>query len=93
MPIKKNPNDNYMDKKNMELEERGEIEFGKCEICGKNKELTRTYFRYDIKCECHSPYHFELVRHCYDCTPIEPTETKITLKTRNIMKLDESELL
>lgn len=63
----------------------GEIETGKCECCGKdNVRLERTYFRYPIKCECHSPEHFVLIRHCEDCTPEEPKETKITLKTRDL---------
>ena len=50
------------------------IEFGKCDICGKEDNLERTYFEYDIKCECHSPKHFELVSHCKDCVPSMPTE-------------------
>ena len=50
------------------------IEFGKCDICGKEDNLERTYFEYDIKCECHSPKHFELVRHCKNCIPSMPTE-------------------
>ena len=50
------------------------IEFGKCDICGKEDNLERTYFEYDINCECHSPKHFELVSHCKDCVPSMPTE-------------------
>ena len=50
------------------------IEFGKCDICGKEDNLIRTYFEYDIKCDCHSPRHFELVVHCKDCIPSMPTE-------------------
>ena len=30
----------------------GGIEFGKCDICGKETELERTYFYYPIHCEC-----------------------------------------
>lgn len=56
----------------------GEIEYGKCEICGEEAPLERTYFRYDLKCECHSPEHFELVRHCKGCKPVEPRETKVS---------------
>jgi hypothetical protein len=66
----------------------GEVEYGKCDICGKEAVLQRTYFRYDIKCECHSPYHFELVMHCKDCIPKEPEETKIILKTKALKKVD-----
>ena len=62
----------------------GDQEFGKCDICGEDKILQREYYRYDIKCECHSPQHSEYVSHCDDCTPVEPTETKITLQTENL---------
>jgi len=65
----------------------GCIEFGKCEICNKETNLNRKYFRYDIKCECHSPNHFELVIHCNDCIPIEPKLTKIDIKTETLNKL------
>lgn len=62
-----------------------ENEIGKCECCGKdNVLLERTYFRYPFKCECHSPEHFILVRHCKECKPKEPEETKITLKTEDL---------
>lgn len=56
---------------------------GTCFVCGEEKvKLTRTYFKYgDIKCECHSPAHFELFEHCKTCKPKTPTEVKITLKT------------
>ena len=61
---------------------RGEIELGKCGICGKEKQLTRTYFRYpNMKCECHSPCHFDLIIHCRDCVPVRPRETKVLLRT------------
>ena len=30
----------------------GGIEFGTCDICGKEAELERTYFYYPIHCEC-----------------------------------------
>ena len=51
----------------------GEIEFGKCEICGKEAPLERTYFYYPIHCECcgskdknGQKQHFEMVVHCED---------------------------
>lgn len=63
----------------------GEMEIGKCECCGKdNVPLERTYFRYPFMCECHSPEHFVLIRHCEDCEPTEPKETRITLKTEDL---------
>lgn len=49
-------------------------EWGKCDICGKEGFLERTYFYYDINGDCHSPKHFELVSHCKDCVPSMPTE-------------------
>ena len=60
----------------------GEIEIGRCECCGQeNVPLMRKYFYYPLQCECHSPSHFVLIRHCEDCEPEEPKETKVTLKT------------
>lgn len=55
----------------------GEIEVGNCDVCGNKKQLNRKYFHYDFKCECHSPNHFELVRHCNECTPKAPEVTKV----------------
>ena len=62
-----------------------EIEIGTCECCGKqNAKLMRKYFRYPIECECHSPEHFILIRHCKDCEPEEPSETRVTIKTQDL---------
>lgn len=65
----------------------GEIEVNKCQICDTIGPIQRTYFNYDIKCECHSPNHFEVIFHCYNCVPKEPVETKIIVKTKNLSKL------
>jgi hypothetical protein len=62
----------------------GSVEYGKCEICGKETNLQRTYFNYKIKCECHSPNHFDLVRHCKDCKPQKPSETRVLLRTEGL---------
>lgn len=70
----------------------GESEFGKCDICKQNKPLERTYYHYDIKCDCHSPQHFELVSHCLQCRPQEPLVTTIALQTKDL-KLEENILL
>ena len=59
----------------------GGIEYGKCEICGKEAPLERTYFYYPIHCECcgskdkdGQKQHFVMVRHCKDCpAPIPET--------------------
>ena len=70
----------------------GDIEFGKCDVCGKDSlQLTRTYFRYNIRCECHSPFHFELICHCADCVPKEPLQTKVTFKTEYLKCLSKNE--
>lgn len=61
-------------------------EFGKCEICGKEDFLIRQYWSYDIKCECHTPNHFDMVRHCKACVPVKPSTTKITIKTPDVIK-------
>lgn len=44
-------------------------------MCGEERSLKRTYYHYDIKCDCHSPTHFELIKHCKDCVPSEPVST------------------
>ena len=64
-----------------------EFEYGRCEVCGEEGILTRTYFRYDIKCECHSPNHFEIVLHHKDCVPKEPTYTKVSFRTEELKKI------
>lgn len=66
----------------------GEIEFGKCDICGKESGLSRTYFYYNIPCECcgckedGKNMHFVMVRHCEDCVPDVPKEIKPVLKSK-----------
>jgi len=65
-------------------------EIGTCDICGKRASLSRTYYNYEIACECHSPYHFELILHCKNCTPKEPAITTIKIKTKELKKVKES---
>lgn len=62
----------------------GDIEFGKCPVCGEKKQLLRTTYYYGIKCECHSPEHFEIAWHCKDCVPKEPKETKVSFLTEKL---------
>lgn len=58
---------------------------GTCEVCKKeNVSLTRTYFHYDLQCECHSPNHFDLFDHCSECKPKQPLTTKAELRTSKI---------
>jgi len=64
----------------------GVSEYGTCSVCKKEGPVARTYFHYQVKCECHSPSHFEIVWHCHDCIPVEPVETKIHIKTENLKK-------
>jgi len=58
-------------------------EIGKCDICGKYAPINRKYYYYPIKCECHSPQHFEIVLYCSDCIPIEPERTTIIYHDMN----------
>lgn len=65
----------------------GQIMIGKCQICGKeNVPLKRKYYYYGLKCECHSPEHFEIVEHCKDCIPKPPKKTTISIKPINESK-------
>jgi len=58
---------------------------GTCDVCKKEDvALMRTYFHYDIKCECHSPNHFDVFDHCVSCVPKDPLTTKLELKTENL---------
>lgn len=66
----------------------GEIEFGKCDICGKEAPLSRTYFIYDIHCECCGckedgrNMHFKFVRHCKNCVPDIPQSIEPFVKSK-----------
>ena len=65
----------------------GQIEYGKCEICGKEAQLERTYFFYPVNCTCHGSIdergqnrHFEMVTHCKDCPAPMPKEIEVTTR-------------
>ena len=66
----------------------GDIEFGNCDICGKEAPLSRTYFIYDIHCECCGckedgrDMHSELVRHCKNCVPDIPQSIEPFVKSK-----------
>lgn len=64
----------------------GEIMIGKCMYCMRMSNLERTYFHFNIKCECHSPNHFESVEHCVACKPKMPSFTSILLKKNFVEK-------
>lgn len=70
----------------------GSIEFGKCDICGKNAQLNRKYYHYDIQCECCSPNHFDLICHCDNCHPKPPKQTTIKLKVYTLKELRKEKL-
>lgn len=55
----------------------GMIETGICSVCGISGPIRRKYYNYDMKCECHSPNHFEIVYVCDTCEPVEPKNTII----------------
>lgn len=61
-------------------------ELGKCDICGHTGIVVRTYYYYDIKCKCCSPVHFELVKHCRDCTPSPPQKITVQLSPTGTAK-------
>jgi len=58
------------------------IEQGTCDICHTpNVPITRHYqYWKTIKCDCCSPQHFDIIRHCKDCKPIELQTTRYTSK-------------
>ena len=62
----------------------GDVLFGRCDCCGKETDVQRKYFYYAIKCECHSPEHFEIVSYCKNCVPVAPKITNITIKTSEL---------
>lgn len=57
----------------------GDMEWADCKYCGNNGPVERTYFHYDIKCECCSGKHFEIVYHCGNCKPKDPGIRRIQL--------------
>ena len=69
-----------------------DIEVGLCDICKEQHTLQRKYYYYGIKCDCHSPEHFEIVRHCSVCTP-QPPETITIHRTPKIEHITLSMVL
>ena len=55
------------------------IEYGICDICGREANLQRKYYHFNIKCECHLPKHSEMIKYCSDCVPLRPAETTIEI--------------
>jgi len=65
----------------------GEIEIGTCTVCQKeNVPVVRTYYRYDIKCDCcngKDDDHFEIAVHCSECTPKPPRRVSVSIQPKN----------
>ena len=70
----------------------GECMFGKCAICGEEKQLIRTTFYYPIDCDsrfsgCETKsgrnIFFKGVDHCLDCTPVPETTVEVPIKQSN----------
>lgn len=62
---------------------------GKCSICGKVGLVERKYYYYDIKCDCHSPKHFEIVEHCKECVPKPPHATNVMFFQNTLKPMEE----
>ena len=61
----------------------GDIEYGTCDQCNAEAPVTRTYFHYDIKCDCcnsKNDYHFEIVRTCQNCDPKPPKSLRVFME-------------
>lgn len=56
-----------------------DIEYGTCDMCGREANLQRKYYHFNIKCECHLPTHSEMIKYCLDCVPLRPAETTIEI--------------
>lgn len=44
-----------------------DMNYGKCDSCGKEAALTRIYEHFDFPCECHSSDHFIFHELCDEC--------------------------
>ncbi len=59
----------------------GNIEHGKCNVCGKEATLQRKSYYYNIECECCGGiHHFETIKYCSNCSPKEPKQIRVILK-------------
>lgn len=67
----------------------GDIEVGKCEVCGKEEvQLHRTYINFPfVECKCHNT-HSILIRHCANCTATIPEETKLEIGVDQLRAID-----
>jgi hypothetical protein len=58
---------------------------GKCDICGKVKDLNVKRYLYEVLCHCHPNYHIDTVHYCDDCKPVKPLTTNIIFRQYNIV--------
>jgi len=61
----------------------GDVEYGKCDICGNDSSLSRKYYYYDIKCDCcnsKDDNHFEYVSYCDKCEPKPPQKISVYIQ-------------
>jgi hypothetical protein len=66
----------------------GDAIMGICPYCNQEKHLMRTYFYYDLDCECHIGPHYIAADHCSECIPKEPSLTKIIVKTGTLKRIE-----
>jgi hypothetical protein len=66
----------------------GDNEWGECQCCGALGAVNRTYFKYGIKCLCHSTEHFQIVWHCDKCEPEDPGVGNIELSNEQKHKIE-----
>lgn len=63
----------------------GEQELDVCSCCGKKTVVMRKYYHYSVDCDCcNGDTHFEIVKHCENCTPRPPARARIILDIKPI---------
>jgi len=61
----------------------GDAEYGKCDICGNDSNLSREYYYYNIRCDCcnsKNDNHFEYVSYCAKCKPKPPEKITVHMQ-------------
>ena len=68
----------------------GEMPFGTCEKCGKNNTPLHIRYRHfwDVRCDCHSPNHFDRMEVCELCDTLEDDELFGPLTTLSTSRLE-----
>ena len=65
-----------------------EHEHGECNFCGELGLIQRTYYYYDVDCECCSgDKHFEIVWNCHQCIPYDMGIQNIQLSNKTKHKI------